>query len=165
MKCLKKLMCVATFVVTSLGFTSSANAALITQDILLDGSVYGSVTVNSNSGSDFGGIMQMMSFVSLVLDGKNVTDIFDFVAEVDPSNITAGLFSLSFDVGTADGFTYQGSFGLGNNRMDVFDANFSLVTFGPLTLSQPPTLVSEPAVAAMMLFAAFALGVRRSKAK
>lgn len=163
MKYFKNLVCAATLAITSLGFASSANAALITQDILLDGAVYGSVTVNTNAADSFGLIE---SFVNLVLDGKEIAETFIFTAIVDANNVFAGIESLDFDLGSADGFAYQGIFDAFNptsNRLDVFDGNGDLISFGPMTLSQPPSVVSEPSIAAMMMLALLALGVRRSR--
>ena len=175
MKYLKKILFAASLAVASLGLTSfSANAVLITQDILVTdpGSEFtlGTITIDIPD-SDLGnGLVSAFGYVELSLLGVPTFDVFDFEAVVDGDNIFAGIEALFFDVMEVgfDDWSYQMAFDAANpagNFLDIFDANGDPLFFSSnIALSTPPGIVSEPSVLALFAVALVAMGVRRRKA-
>ena len=175
MKYLKKILFAASLAVASLGLTSfSANAVLITQDILVTdpGAEFtlGSISVDVPKADLGNGLVSVFGYVELNLLGVTTFDVFDFEAVIDGDNIFAGIEALFFDVMEvgSDDWNYQLTFDAANpagNFLDIFDANGDPVFFtSNIALSTPPSLVPEPSVLALFAVALVAMGVRRRKA-
>ena len=173
MKYFKKLLATALLCVSTLGLTSfSANAVLISHDIILNGSInLGSVTVEVDDTDLNTGLIDVFDFVELNLLGGTVFDVFDFEAVIDTDNISAGIEFLYFDVtelAFADMWAYQVQYDAFDDTMnwaDIFNLDANLVFFTQdVALSMPPTLVSEPNIALLFLTAGLAMFVRRKRA-
>lgn len=155
-------------------FAGTANATLISQDILFDDFndnvdefvVIGQVTINLDTLDEFNSVVG--SWESFTFYGYEM-DAFDpamdlFVAVVDPTNLMAGIESLDFDVmlfgyysfaGFVDGFdpNWSISYSLWDGQAVLLEAG--LLAFGEANV------VPTPATLVLFLTALMGLVVRR----
>lgn len=171
MKYLKQLLLTATL---ALGLGASANAALITQDIIYTDEftnieqLLGTITVEVDTNDS--GVIFNDTFVSLDLYGfpivEGVNDIFLFGYEVDADDVYGGLLSLEIDTDLVPGnlftdlYYFDGGVMFFDNYSTVFDDNFDLLIFGGVSLAQA-SVVSEPAMLSLILLGVAALSMRR----
>lgn len=160
----------------------SANANIITQDILFDDlqttDVYfetiGSITVDTNESDSFGSITSWVEFELFGFDMITETEAAGnflffglFEAFVDLNNITAGIEFLTFDV-TESAFSFYNFQGVvdtafgGNYFIDVFDLGGGLYVFGDLALGEA-NVVSEPPMFLLFFTAIFMMIAKRRK--
>ncbi|MCC2616882.1 PEP-CTERM sorting domain-containing protein [Aestuariibacter halophilus] len=156
-----------------LGTVSTAQATLITHDVLIDGTAYGEITIDTIDGVDDGfGFLSFDTFTSFTMFGRDMGfSVFDFEAIVDSTNLFAGIEFLAFDTESFDGYAFQGIFDAFafdpalDNFIDIFDTfSGNPVVFGELSLSAPPAVVSEPGVAVLFMTALAGLFIRRRRA-
>lgn len=164
-------------------FTTVSNAAFITQDLIFDDlntanityETIGSITVDTDK-ADANGIIN--SWEDFSLFGRNmITEdeangdftLFGlFAADVDSTNLNAGIEFLTFDVveSTDSFFNFQGlvDTATGNNFIfDVFDFNGGLYTFGNLALGNA-SVVSEPSMFLLFFSGLIVIFMKRRKA-
>ncbi|MBO1256289.1 hypothetical protein J3L16_11410 [Alteromonas sp. 5E99-2] len=156
MKSIKKLFTSASLALALL-FSVNANAVLITQDIVVDGDVFGEVAFEvSNSALNSGAIIDTFfdgqpAFAGISFFGVDTDALFSFDAVLDTSNISAGLEFLSFD--SLNGsliFQLVVDTFSGSGFLDVFDANNDLIFFSSdVTLGS--VNVSEPGMAVLLV--------------
>jgi hypothetical protein len=141
---------------------SLANATLITQDILDNGEVIGSVSISTDNAVTFGLDSYVEEFVSFNLFGIELLDFTDFEldnplfeASFDGSDLNAGLLSIDFDLTDVFGaFYWAGSLwsellGTDFNYLDVFDGEDILVFTTDVTLGSVSVV---PLPASIILF-------------
>ena len=174
MKYVKQYLATLLIALSSLSFVStSANAELISHDLLLDGGVVGSITVDTADGFGDGfGFKEIYDFVDLTIFGRDMSAaVFDFFVIVDMFNVDAGIEFLAFDTDSVDAFAFQGVYDAFaadpavENFLDVFDVFVDPaipVLFGELSLGDA-TVVPEPHAALSFLTAGLALFVRRQR--
>lgn len=155
-------------------FASTANATLISQDILFDDFnddvdefvVIGHVTINLDTLDEFNSVVgswESFSFYGYEMDAFD-PDWNTFVAVVDPGNLMAGIESLDFDVnlfgfysfaGFVDGFdpNWSISYSLWDGQAELLEAG--LLAFGEANV------VPTPATLVLFLTALMGLVVRR----
>ncbi|REL25604.1 hypothetical protein DXX93_02920 [Thalassotalea euphylliae] len=146
-------------------FSQTANAALITQDILLDGNLFGEITIDTTDGFIDGDYFVIESFNSLTLfdpdegaitavDEFGMPDLFLFTIEVLVDDVFAGIEFFEFDILSSNSVGYDGFFDafsttpLLDNVINVSATASS--PFGQLSFGQA-SVVSEPSV--LVLFA------------
>lgn len=178
MKYLKSIFLAATL---ALGLGATANAALISQDILVtfadgtgagfgfsdgDTAIAGSVTVEvdtNDSGVVFGDEYVAFNWLGVTPDPL---DMYFFEFEADADNVYDGILSLGmdFDIFTGDYFTevnyFVGGIDFFDNYTTTFRANGDLFISGSISLGAA-SVVSEPAVLAFLLIGLGALSLRR----
>ena len=143
----------------ALSATGFANAALMTQDILNDGNVIGSITIDTTPSTDVGGGYRSVdSFESFSLFGYNLVNPDDalgqfFSADFLGMDLHAGIDFMSFDVNddwAAEPWAFQGEFvaGIDSNAVDIFDVNtggfvafFDQISFGEVSVVPVPATV------------------------
>ncbi|WP_426358404.1 PEP-CTERM sorting domain-containing protein [Pseudocolwellia sp. HL-MZ19] len=166
----------------SLFTIGSANANLITQDILFDDlsstdvlfETIGSITVDTQDGDGDGYINTWVNFELFGFDMITETDaagnfsLFGlFEAFVDLTNVSAGIEFLTFDV-TEDSSSFFNFQGLadtaftGGNFIDVFDSSGNVFIFGELALGQA-SVVPEPSMFLLFFTGLFFLVAKRRK--
>ena len=170
MKYLKQLLLTATL---AFGLGASANAALVTQDILFtsDGvtqQLLGSITVDVDTNES--GILYNETFVALDLYNfpifEGINDIFLFGYEIDADNIYGGILALEIDTDLiqdnlfTDLYYFEGGELFFDNYTTVFDANFDELIYGGVSLAQA-SVVSEPAMLSILLLGLAGLSMRR----
>jgi len=174
MKYLKHIFLAATL---ALGLGTTANAALITQDIIFTDEATGNLgllgTISVEVDTTETGVIFNDSFVSLELYGfpvvEGVNDIFLFGYEVDADNVYGGLLSLEIDADLVPGdlftdlYYFDGGLMFFDNYSTVFNANNDILAFGGVSLAQA-SVVSEPAMLSLLLLGVAAMGMRRRKA-
>jgi len=155
-------------------FANTANATLISQDILFDDYfdgvdefvVIGHVTINLDTLDEFNAVVgtwESFSFYGFEMDAFD-PDWNNFVAIVNPDNLMAGIESLDFDVnlfgfyvfaGFVDGFdpNWSVSYSLWDGTDELLEAG--LLAFGDATV------VPAPATLVLFLTALMGLVVRR----
>ncbi|WDD97951.1 PEP-CTERM sorting domain-containing protein [Thalassomonas actiniarum] len=152
----------------SVAALSSANAALITQDILFDDqgtwSSIGEITVVTAEADKFGYISEWYDFTLLGFDLLTVAESGGglFEAEIDLADFSAGLQFLSFDLSESNLGTYAFN-GIVSAQFSFFDAFTSngLALFGEIKLGDAEVSVPEPETAFLLLMAVAGLMVRR----
>ena len=174
---LKKLLIVATLVLTTAGLTSfSTKAALITHDIIgtdvTDGldKLIGNITINTNDVDSFG---EVTSFVDFNIRGVPLTidPLGDFYAGFDVNDIFTGIQYFGFDL-TWDGvgFSFSGAYDIAagdpisENTLDIFSPSNSIFAFYENVSLSEATVVPEPPMIALLLMIAGAAYMRRRKA-
>ncbi|WP_448551235.1 hypothetical protein [Thalassotalea montiporae] len=155
--------------------SQTANAALITQDILLDDNVFGEITVDTRDGFIDGDYFVIESFFSLTLfdpdlgaitsvDEFSMADLFLFTIEVLVDDVYAGIEFFEFDILSSNGVGYDGFFDafspdpLLDNVINVTAANSD--QFGQLSFGQA-SVISEPSVMAVFALMLAVLANRR----
>lgn len=173
MKSIKKIVASASLAL-SLLFSVNASAVIITQDIIVDGIVFGDVSyeISSaalNSGDIFDSFFDgQPTLAGVSFFGFGTSAVFGFEAVFDTFDISAGLEFLAFDVVDDDlvnPFTYQfiidtfAGFGF----LDVFDADDNFVFFsadvalGDVQVNSPSIVI----MLVMMLSGLFAVSRKR----
>lgn len=158
----------------SLTAMHSANAALISHDIILDDKNVGSIVIDTDKADSFGEIstwesfqIDMFGFSFDMLTEKMNPDLFGgFSVQIDPSNLLAGIEGLFFDV-TESRFgvvAFNGIFDSGTGILDMFSTDARFFGFGTLTLGQA-TVVPEPPMLLLFLTGLVAVGLKRRKTK
>ena len=163
-----------------LALSSTANATLITQDILIDGFFLGSLSVDTSNGVDIGGgLVEISAFEEMIMfdpifsafvpvDLLGPETIFLFNAVIDTNNLFGGIEFLEFDIESSNAFSYNGIFDAFavdpafDNFIDIFDTfggGSALVDFGQLSLGN--VTVPAPSAAILMALAIGGLMVRR----
>jgi hypothetical protein len=167
---------------------NSANAALISHDILFDDLTtddvvfekIGYFVVDTDKADDWGFInsweefqidMFGASFNFLTEAEADVIDPFlfgYFEAIINPDNVYAGLEAIGFDVteSTSSNIHFNGSFDFfaGNSGiLDMFDANDDILGVGNIRLSNV-THVPEPSMLLLFLTGLVALRLKKRKA-
>ena len=154
----------------SLAALTSANASLITQDILFNNngnwSVEGQIAVNTDDADEFGFLSSWDSFTLLGADLLTVAASNGglFAAEIDLADVSAGLQFLSFDLSVSNGaVTFNGIIDTNFSFLDAFTAN-GIALFGEIKLGDAVVTgaeVPEPETAFLFLTAIVTLMVRR----
>ena len=166
----------------SLFTIGSANANLITQDILFDDAstadvlfeTVGSITVDTQDSDGFGYINTWVDFelfgFNMITEADAAGDfsLFGlFEVFVDLTNVSAGIEFLTFDV-TEDSslfFNFQGLADTafpGGNFFDVFDSSGNVFLFGDLALAEV-SAVPEPSMFLLFFTGLFFLVAKRRK--
>jgi hypothetical protein len=160
-------------------FAGGANAALITQDILDgEGSNIGFISINTNNLDEFDSVLSWETFNILGFD-MLAPDAIDnefgdqFYASVDPTDFSAGIFDMFFDVTDIFGaYQWEGAI-LIEDGVVVPDLSYGIVV-NELGLDNPPvaafvpsftfgeaTVVPTPATLVLFLTAVAGLVARR----
>lgn len=154
-------------------FAGTANATLISQDILDAGDVIGNITINIDKATEWDiGDYYVEDFVSLRLFDIELLDYMDsgldnplFEAHFNKDDLTAGLLSLDFDLNDVYGaFAWAGSIWSGStafNYMDVFDGPNNVLVYSQDVTFGDATVVPTPATLILFLTAVAGLVVRR----
>jgi|GEM_PF-1320544 len=166
----------------SLFAMGSANANLVTQDILFDDSNttevvlerIGTITIETTNIDEFGLIgswvnFQLFNFDMTTEDEANGDfNLFGlFEVSVDINNLKAGIEFISFDVTENENqlFNFQGlvDTASGSNYfVDVFDFSGGLYAFGDLSLGEA-NVVPEPSVILLFLTGLILMAAKRRK--
>lgn len=156
----------------SVAALSSANAALITQNILFDDegtwSSIGEITVDTADADEFGYISTWDNFTLLGFDLLTVAESGGglFETEIDLTDFSAGLQFLSFDLSESNGtYAFNGIFSANFSFLDAFTSN-GIVLFGAMNLGDVVVSgaeVPEPQTAFLLLMAVAGLMVRRKR--
>lgn len=161
---------------------TSANAALITQDIIFDDATssevlfekIGSLTVDTKDQDGFGLISSWVDFQLFGFDMITETEangdflLFgEFSAFIDLQNIEAGIEFLTFDVTESQTqfFNFQGlvDTATGDNFfIDVFDFSGGLYAFGDIALDKA-NIVPEPSMLLLFFTGIFFFYINRTK--
>jgi len=151
--------------ILSLSLAFSANAALITQDLISDtaGGIIGSITIDTVSVDEFDTVN---SWVSFDFFGFEAETAYLFAAVIDTNDLYAGILSLDFDVNDSCAgceWAYNGFAGAGFNGMvDIFDiATGDLMFFADDVVLGQATVVPTPATLVLFLTAVAGLASRR----
>ena len=174
-----KTMCIRAIAGLGLLVTASfsANATLISQDILSGGTKLGSVTVKMNdalyntgiASSAFGDDVRVVDFElgDLYSWGDDLEILFSDV-DIDTNNLFAGIQFLSVDTDDigfgADTWSYQAFYAVGlGGYLDVFEnGSGTPVTFGSIQLGAA-SVVSAPGTMGLMMLAMGAVYLRRRR--
>lgn len=166
----------------SIATITTANADLITQDIIFDDATttevlfetIGSITVDTNESDGFGLISSWVDFQLFGFDMITETEangdftLFGaFEVFVDLTNITAGVEFLTFDVTESSSqlFNFQGLVDTAtgaNFFLDVFDFSGGLYAFGDIALGNA-SIVPEPEMFFLFLTGLVFIFVKRRK--
>lgn len=158
-------------------FVGSANATLISQDILFDTyfdsedtfEVIGQLTISLDTMDDWGevnGTWESFSFFGYDVDtfdaGWNL-----FIAVIDPGNIAAGIESLDFDVTIFSDLSFAGYIDVydpfNSVSFSIFDnADPTLLNAGNLAFGEV-SIVPTPATIVLFLTAIMGLMARRQR--
>jgi len=150
----------------SLAFTflGTANAALITQDIISDSlGVIGSITIDTVAVDEFDSVNDWVSFDFF---GFEAEESFLFSAVIDTTDFYAGILSLDFDVNDlcfSCELAYNGFIEAGfGGAVDIFDPTSGDFIFftGDLSFGQA-SVVPEPSALILLLTGLVAFAVRR----
>lgn len=177
---LRNTLLTATFAL----FTATSNAALITQDLIFDDlttaevvfETIGTITVDTTKADPSGVINSWEEFSLFGLDIITEEQANDpsstqyglfglFAAEVDETNLNAGIEFLTFDV-IESAFEFYNFSGLvdtatGDNFIfDIFDFNGGLYAFGDLALGDA-SVVSEPSMLILFMSGLFIMFSRK----
>ncbi|OUR62599.1 hypothetical protein A9Q74_03985 [Colwellia sp. 39_35_sub15_T18] len=150
----------------SLAFTflGTANAALITQDIISDSlGVIGSITIDTVAVDEFDSVNDWVSFDFF---GYEAEESFLFSAIIDTSDFYAGILSLDFDVNDlcfSCEWAYNGFIEAGfGGAVDIFDpANGDFIFFTDDLSFGQASVVPEPSALILLLTGLIAFAVRR----
>ena len=159
--------------VSMFGLQNSANATLISQDIYFTDSTAGSTSVlYGNISLDVGildefnevGTWQSFTLGGISFDAALINNIFEFFAEIDPTDVAGGIVNWGFDISDAVDNAISGDFNStdGYGGLEFFDTAANLTVDGKITLGQA-TVVPEPAALLLMLTAFGALAISRRK--
>ncbi|MCM2680621.1 PEP-CTERM sorting domain-containing protein [Echinimonas agarilytica] len=157
-KIIKTILLGATLLITSL----HANAVLVTQDIIFNNVVEGSISFDPLLADEFDTIDTWQSFDFLGVDFAP-EDAFVIELQIDPMDIASGLQFLLIDVvDSATFFDFQGIWEAG------FGGEFNAILGGTLYDNLPFDLgsvnvVPEPSVAFLIMVGAIAIAFRRKK--
>ncbi|MCV2885396.1 PEP-CTERM sorting domain-containing protein [Aestuariibacter sp. AA17] len=170
MKYVKSLFSALVLATTMSLSAFSANAVVITQELIQGDNVLGSVEFSVSDEDLNSGMPSVFALADSLLNVSLVgytAPIFvnNFFAEVDGANVFNGLFALELDATDANqnffSFNFDSTFGFGQlvvgNENDPLNAQFFAdVAFGKATY------VSEPSVLAMLVLGALVLVRRRN---
>ena len=148
----------------SVAALSSANASLITQDILFDDqgtwTAVGEISVDTADADAFGYISAWNSFNLFGFDLLTVAQSGGglFETEVDLTNLAAGLQFLTFDLSDTQGnYAFNGIVDANFSFLDAFTSN-GIVLFGEIKLGDAVVSgaeVPEPQTALLFCYSAF----------
>jgi len=157
-------------------FASGANAALITQDILDgEGSNIGFISINTNNLDEFDEVLSWEAFNILGFDmlAPEIADGFQFYAAIDPTDFSAGIFDMFFDVTDIFGaYQWQGAILIEDGVIDESQSygvvahdlradNPPLAAYVPSFSFGEATVVPTPATLVLFLTAIAGLVARR----
>jgi len=175
---LKKLLSKTLFVLAIAATAFSANAALITQDIISDSEgVIGSITINTVPSEDVGGgfnsVLSFESFTLFDIDIANADPMNNalgdlFYAEYDSFDLLAGIDFLQFDLidNIIGIFAFSGlvsSFS-NNGTVDAFEIDPAglAVFLDDLSFGQA-SVIPEPSMFLLLIAGLVSIAVRRRR--
>ncbi|WP_057832281.1 PEP-CTERM sorting domain-containing protein [Colwellia sp. TT2012] len=179
---LNKLFLRALFTLSlAFSFTGAANATLISQDILDNGSVVGNVTINIDNATVWdASTSYVANFESFTFFGFQLLDLTDynlenplFEASFDHNDISLGLLTLDYDLTDFDGFfgwsgsivdsSYWSEPSINENYADVWGGPNDVLYYSETLTFGAATVVPTPATLVLFLTAIAGLASRRKK--
>lgn len=174
----KKLLSKTFFVLAIVATTFSANAALITQDIISDANgVIGSITINTVPSEDVGfgfkGVLAFESFTLFDIDIANADPVDNvdgdfFYAEYDSFDLFSGIDFIQFDLtdNIVGIFAFSGlvSAFATDGTVDAFEIDPAglAVFLDDLSFGQA-SVVPEPSMFLLLIAGLMSIAIRRRK--